>query len=122
MDTLGINVLPAQLAEANIPFCFGGSPERVRLSAVLAVRHGLSRPAALAALTRTPATMLGQQAAVGSLRQGCAGDFVVFAGDLLDLGARHVATWVDGKLVVGDAPSKSQSTRPAANTPSGASR
>lgn len=93
--------LPARLAEAGVPFAFGGPPSRLRLSAALAVRHGLDRKTALAALTRTPATLLGQQAAVGALRQGNAADFVVFAGDLLDLGAAHVATWVDGVMLSG---------------------
>ncbi|MCK5944616.1 MAG: amidohydrolase family protein, partial [Planctomycetes bacterium] len=74
---------------------------QLRLSAALAVRHGLGREAALAALTRTPATLLGKQAVVGSLRQGCSADFVVFDGDLLDLASRHVATWIDGARVSG---------------------
>ena len=56
---------------------------------------------------RTPATLLGQQAEVGSLRQGCSADFVVFDGDLLDLSARHVATWVDGVHVYGESHSHS---------------
>lgn len=93
--------LPKKLAEASIPFCFAGRPDRLRLSAALALRHGLDRKTAHAALTRTPATMLGQQANVGSLRQGCGADFVVFSGDLLDLGSHHVATWVDGVRVLG---------------------
>ncbi|HEB52453.1 MAG TPA: hypothetical protein ENI87_04260 [bacterium] len=91
--------LPAQLAAASIPFCFAGRPDQMRTSAALAVHHGLDRQTALAALTRTPATLLGQQAHVGSLHQGCSADFVVFSGDLLDLGARHLATWVDGTVV-----------------------
>ena len=93
--------LPAKLAEAGVPFCFAGRPDQLRVSAALAVRHGLSRDAAHAALTRTPATMMGQEAAVGALRQGCSADFVVFKGDLLDLSARHVATWIDGVSVCG---------------------
>ena len=94
--------LPAKLAASGVPFCFAGRPDQLRLSAALAVRHGLSRDAAHAALTRTPAALLGQQAKVGALRQGCDADFLVFEGDLLDLGAAHVATWVDGVRVAGD--------------------
>lgn len=96
--------LPSKLADAGIAFCFAGRPDQLRTSAALAVRHGLPREAAMAALTRTPATLLGQQAAVGALRQGCSADFVVFEGDLLDLGARHVATWVDGARACGADP------------------
>ncbi|MAD33733.1 MAG: hypothetical protein CMJ88_08245 [Planctomycetes bacterium] len=99
--------LPGKLAAAGVPFCFAGQPAQMRVSAALAVRHGLPREAAHAALTRTPATMLGRQAEVGSLRQGCSADFVVFDGDLLDLSARHVATWVDGVHVHGQSHSHS---------------
>lgn len=105
--------LPAKLAEAGVPFCFAGRPDQLRVSAALAVRHGLSREAAHAALTRTPATLMGQEASVGSLRQGCSADFVVFAGDLLDLSARHVATWVDGVRVCGDDHSQPQNSAEA---------
>ncbi len=98
--------LPARLAQAGVPFAFAGAPERLRLSAALAVRHGLDRKTALAALTRTPARLLEQQATVGALRQGNAADFLVFRGDALDLGAAHVATWVDGVLLHGDLPKK----------------
>lgn len=105
--------LPAKLAEAGVPFCFGGSPTRLRMSAVLAVRHGLDRKVALQALTRVPAALTGQQANVGALRQGCAGDFVVFSGDPLDLTSKHVATWVDGELLFGSLPAKRASTAPA---------
>lgn len=109
--------LPARLAEAGVPFCFAGSPARLRLSAVLAVRHGLDRKVALQALTRVPAQLIGQQANVGALRQGCAGDFVVFSGDPLDLTSRHLATWVDGELLAGELPSKpAAGAAPAANT------
>ena len=38
-----------------MPFCFGGNAQGLRISAVLAVRNGLDRKTALAALTRTPA-------------------------------------------------------------------
>ena len=100
--------LPKKLAQAGLPFCFAGRPHQLRLSAALAVRHGLDRDTAAAALTRTPATLLGAQAAVGSLRQGCGADFVVFEGDLLDLSARHVATWVDGVNMHGKSPAATE--------------
>lgn len=109
--------LPSKLAEAGVPFCFGGRPEHLRLSAVLAVRAGLDRKTALQALTRTTATMFGQQAIAGALRQGNAADFAVFSGDPLDLDSVHVATWIDGVLVHGAAGKK---TKPAAaNAPVG---
>jgi imidazolonepropionase-like amidohydrolase len=93
--------LPTRLAEAGVAFCFGGEPERLRLSAALAVRHGLDRSVALSALTRVPATLLDQSATIGSLRAEHAADFLVFRGDPLDLDAAHVATWIDGTCLAG---------------------
>ena len=94
--------LPATLAQAGVPFCFGGNPDQLRLSAVLAVVHGLDRKTALQALTRLPALLLAQQATIGSLRQACAADFLVFGGDPLDLSSAHGATWIDSVRVHGD--------------------
>jgi imidazolonepropionase-like amidohydrolase len=105
--------VPKQLAEAGVAFCFAGKPELARLSAVIAVRHGLDRKTALAALTRTPAVMFGQEASVGSLRQGHGADFAVWTGDPIDLESALVATWIGGVRVFGDAPKKT-STPPAA--------
>ncbi|MCU0863006.1 MAG: amidohydrolase family protein [Planctomycetes bacterium] len=107
--------LPVRLAEAGVPFCFGGRAETMRLSAVLAVRHGLDRKNALQALTRNAAALLDQQANIGALRQGTAADFVVFSGDPLDLDSTHLATWIDGARVHGAAPSQAASTPAAAN-------
>lgn len=89
--------LPARLVENGVAIAFAGRPDRMRLSAALAVRHGLARPAALRALTRTPAELLGAESRAGTLRKGQSADFVVFHGDLLDLSARHLATWIDGR-------------------------
>jgi imidazolonepropionase-like amidohydrolase len=101
--------LPARLHEKGIAFAFGGRPEVLRLSAALAVRHGLERKQALQALTRNAVQLLEPQSTVGGLRQGAAGDCAVFSGDPLDLTSQHLATFVDGQRVVGDAP-----PRPAA--------
>lgn len=102
--------LPRKLAKAGVPFCFAGRPDQLRLSAALAVHHGLDRDMAGAALTRIPASLVGAQETVGSLRQGRGADFVVFEGDLLDLSSRHVATWVDGEMVHGTKPTRSKPT------------
>lgn len=111
--------LPTKLAEAGVPFAFGGRPEQLRLSAVLAVRAGLDRKTALGALTRVPARLLDQENALGVLRAGHAADFVVFGGDPLDLDSAHVATFVGGVLVRGKLP---QPTRPVAPSPAAGGR
>ena len=112
--------LPTRLAEAGVPFCFGGNAQSLRLSAVLAVRHGLDRKTALSALTRTPAMLFDQSTLVGSLRQGCAGDFAVFAGDPLDLTSAHVATWIGGVRACGQEPNARKANPAAANQAAGA--
>ncbi|MBM3973769.1 MAG: hypothetical protein FJ301_06675 [Planctomycetes bacterium] len=96
---------PARLAEAGVPFCFTGRPDQARLSAALAVRHGLDRKSAWAALSRAPAQMFGVAGQVGALRQGCAADFAVWSGDPLDLGSALRAVYVDGARVHGELPS-----------------
>lgn len=118
--------LPAALARAGIPFAFSGQPEQLRLSAALAIRHGLARDLALNALTRGPALLLGQQQRIGGLRQGNDADFLVFSGDPMDLTARHIATWIGGERRHGDAakaPSSSSTTeqisKPADRTTQG---
>lgn len=92
---------PARLEEAGIPFAFTTQklekPEkdfwpRVRL----AVRRGLSKDAALAALTSTPAEMFGVADHVGAIAPGRMANLVVASGDLFADEARVLTTWVDG--------------------------
>lgn len=104
--------LPALLAKAGVPFAFRGRPEQLRAGAALAVRCGLDRQTALAALTRVPAQLLDQEPRHGSLRQGCAADFAVYSGDPLDLGSAHLATWVAGQRLCGTEPTAPPRTRP----------
>lgn len=111
--------LPARLAEAGVPFCFLGSPELARLSAVLAVRHGLDRQSAWTALGRAPAAMFGASPQVGALRQGSAADFAVWSGDPLDLGSTLRAVYVDGARLHGAAPT---AAAPAASSPAAGGR
>src|SRR3954465_14575487 len=92
---------PARLAEAGILFALTTEklekPEKdfwARLR--LAVRRGLSRDAALAALTSTPAEMFGVADRLGSIAPGRIANLVVATGDLFTDEARVLTTWVDG--------------------------
>jgi imidazolonepropionase-like amidohydrolase len=96
--------LPARLEAAGVPFAFAGAAEQLRVSAALAVRWGASRKAALAALTRVPAELVGAAERVGSLRRGCDADFAVFAGDPIDLASALRAVYVGGVRVHGAEP------------------
>lgn len=93
--------LPGRLAGRGIPLAFAAdSPAELRLSVALAVRHGLPRKTALAALTQSPAALLGVDDRVGTLQQGRDADLVVFTGDPIDLAARVVAVCIAGRPVV----------------------
>jgi imidazolonepropionase-like amidohydrolase len=65
----------------------------------LAVRAGMSRQAALRALTLAGAEMLDLEDRIGSLEPGKDADFVVLSGDPFSLYTRVEQTWVEGTLV-----------------------
>ena len=68
-------------------------------AAALAVRNGMSRAAALEALTLVPARMLGLEDRVGSLEAGKDADFVVLSGDPFSVYTTVDQTWVEGRLI-----------------------
>jgi len=68
-------------------------------SAGLAVRGGMSRDGALAALTIEGARMLDLEHRVGSLEAGKDADLVVLSGDPLSAYTRVLQTWVEGRKV-----------------------
>ncbi|HKP93354.1 MAG TPA: amidohydrolase family protein, partial [Chthoniobacterales bacterium] len=63
----------------------------------LAIRRGLGKEAALAALTTTPAEMFGVADRLGSIAPGRIANFVLASGDLFGDEARVLTTWVDGR-------------------------
>ncbi|MEN3369183.1 MAG: hypothetical protein V7609_1326 [Verrucomicrobiota bacterium] len=93
---------PARLAEAGIPFALTTQrlekPEKDFWSRLrLAVRRGLSKDAALAALTTTPAEMFGVADRLGTIAPGRMANLVIASGDLFGDEARVLTTWVDGR-------------------------
>ena len=68
-------------------------------SAALAVRAGMSRQAALEALTSVPARMLDLEDRIGSLEPGKDADFIVLDGDPLSVYTQVRETWVEGVKV-----------------------
>jgi len=68
-------------------------------SGALAVRAGMDRQHALAALTIANARMLDLQDRIGTLTAGKDADFVVLSGDPFSVYTRVVQTWVEGKKV-----------------------
>jgi imidazolonepropionase-like amidohydrolase len=93
---------PALLAAAGIPIAFTTEkleqPEKEFWSRVrLAVRRGLTKEAALAALTTTPAEMFGVGDRLGTIAPGRIANLVIASGDLFGEGAKVLTTWVDGR-------------------------
>jgi imidazolonepropionase-like amidohydrolase len=64
--------------------------------AALAVRAGMSRAAALKALTLAGAEILNLQDRIGSLEPGKDADFVLLSGDPLSVYTHVLETWVEG--------------------------
>ena len=96
---------PKKLAEAGIVFALsahdgGDASARLDVQAGFAMRGGLSREAALAAVTITPARMLGIDERVGSVEVGKDADLVLWNGEPFEVTSKPVGVLVDGRLVL----------------------
>jgi imidazolonepropionase-like amidohydrolase len=74
----------------------GDDPAGLRDRAILAVRHGMPRDAALASVTSVPAHVIGQDGRLGTLSGGASADLVLLDGDPLSPATRVVAVLIDG--------------------------
>lgn len=88
---------PQALHEAGVAFALTG-PQLLE-QARFAARHGLPAEAALAAITKRPAEILGVADRVGALAVGKDADFVVLSGDPLDFTTRIRDVAVGGVLL-----------------------
>ncbi|MFT7668058.1 MAG: imidazolonepropionase-like amidohydrolase [Planctomycetota bacterium] len=80
--------LPTVFQDKGIRFALrsaGSSAQSLWYQAALCVGHGMTRVQALAAVTTTPATILGLEKRVGSLATGSDGNVVIFSGDPLSV-------------------------------------
>jgi imidazolonepropionase-like amidohydrolase len=68
-------------------------------SAALAVRAGMTRAGALAALTLVPAEMLDLEQRIGSLEAGKDADFILLDGDPFSVYSKVEQTWIEGLRV-----------------------
>jgi imidazolonepropionase-like amidohydrolase len=93
--------LPKLLSESGVAVAFSanGKGAAMRLSAAIAVRHGMKPAAALQGLTSVPAKVLGVDADSGTLEAGKRADLVVFSGDPLDLSSRVELVLAGGAVV-----------------------
>jgi imidazolonepropionase-like amidohydrolase len=67
--------------------------------ATFALRDGLPWTTALAAITSSPASILGLDTRVGTIREGLDGDVVLWSGDPLDTTARAERVFITGTEV-----------------------
>ncbi|WP_133406407.1 amidohydrolase family protein [Parashewanella tropica] len=89
---------PAALAKADIPFAFtmSGSNKKGFLKELRkAIKAGLSKQDALAALTTNPAEMANISDIAGKLKPGYKADFVISKGDLFENGKIY-SVWLQG--------------------------
>ena len=91
---------PAKVAEANIPFSFTmegtKSPEEFIKNLKVAVASGLTKKAALEALTTTPAKLIGQEKKLGKIQPNYWANFIVTSGPLFELESKILDTYVKG--------------------------
>ncbi|HTK80716.1 MAG TPA: amidohydrolase family protein [Bacteroidota bacterium] len=92
---------PKRLQDAGITFTLTSAtlkdPANFMGNVRKAIDRGLPATAALAALTTTPAKLMGIDAKVGTLAAGKMANFVITDGDLFSEKTKIRETWVDGK-------------------------
>jgi imidazolonepropionase-like amidohydrolase len=104
---------PGRLAKAGVTIAITTDHPVVPIhflvhQATLAVKEGLDRDTALAALTINPARIAGVDGRLGSIEPGKDADLVLWSGDPLDvfsraqralIGGREIYSWSDGEAV-----------------------
>ncbi len=88
--------LAGTLHEAGVPFALTGG--NLLDQARLAVRYGLAKEVALAAITATPARLLGLEGRLGTIAPGCDADLVALSSDPFELGPKVRWTMIDGVI------------------------
>jgi len=92
---------PSRLAAAGVRFALTTDglekPSQFLDGVRMAVRRGLDRDVALAAVTTIPAQLLGVDDRVGSVSPGKLANLIVTDGDLLGHGTQLLETWVAGR-------------------------
>lgn len=88
--------LAGSLHEAGVPFALTGG--KLLDQARLAVRFGLPKDAALAAVTSTPAKLLGLDMRLGAIAAGRDADLVALSGDPFELSTRVRWTMINGVI------------------------
>lgn len=98
---------PKVLSDNNIVFALTThdlkSPKEFKGNLMKAIKYGLSKDKALAALTNLPAQILGKSDKIGSLKNGTQANFLITSGDIFDEKTVLYENWVQGaKNVIED--------------------
>lgn len=90
----------AELEKKGIAFCYAPSNNADPLEGIrVYVRGGLSKDAALAAVTTAPAGLLGVSDKAGTLEEGKLGNVLLTQGDLFDSSSQVMAVFSSGKRI-----------------------
>ncbi|TVR82535.1 MAG: amidohydrolase, partial [Chitinophagaceae bacterium] len=90
----------AYLEKHNIDFAISShgleNINQFRKSLEKAIKHGLSKEAAMKALTTKPAEILGLEDKIGTLEKGKIANFLVTSGDIFDASTSIYQNWIQG--------------------------
>ncbi len=94
--------VPGVYAEKGIVFALqsgNSSAESLWYQAALCIGQGMSREAAMAAVTTIPAKIMGLEKRIGTIAPGSDGNVVIFSGDPLSVTSHVVKVFLDGNEV-----------------------
>jgi imidazolonepropionase-like amidohydrolase len=108
----------AELERSGIAFMFAPATTGDPLGAIRTyVRAGLSREAALAALTTRPAALLRVERIAGTLEEGKLANLVLMQGDLFETSSQLMAVYVEGRKVTAAMPARKRAEDLRADAP-----
>ncbi len=91
---------PKLLKDAGVDFAFTtnelDSPKKILEKISEAIKNGLSKEAALAALTTNPARFIRQENQLGKLEKSYLANFIITSGDIFDKETKIYENWVSG--------------------------
>ena len=92
------------LAENQVPFSLTthsiDAEKDFKNNLLEAIKFGLSREAALAALTTVPAKTIGQEGKIGVIKEGALANFLITSGDYFDKETTLYENWIQGEKKV----------------------
>lgn len=97
--------LPALLEQAGVSVIITSgigddqNARRLRFEAGFAVANGMSREAAMRAITTTPAEVFDRGASYGNIAAGKRADLVLWSGDPFELSTQVERVWIEGHSV-----------------------